>query len=104
MNDFADESMKENETNVSTPEELMRILDAEIAAKRSHRPWTSRNRATILVVGVLFIVIGAGVALLVLDQMLTNLRQNGGHRNHQAPASGRYRIFLRIRPLRYIGC
>ena len=71
-------AQKEAETEAATPEQLVQILERELAARRSHRPWTSRNRATILVVGVLFIVIGAGVALLVLDQMLADLRQNGG--------------------------
>jgi hypothetical protein len=71
-------AQKEAETQAATPEQLVQILEREFAARRSHRPWTSRNRATILVVGVLFIVIGAGVALLVLDQMLADLRQNGG--------------------------
>jgi len=71
-------AQKEAETEAATPEQLVQILERELASRRSHRPWTSRNRATILVVGVLFIVIGAGVALLVLDQMLADLRQNGG--------------------------
>jgi len=71
-------AQNEAETQAATPEQLVQILERELAARRSHRPWTSRNRATILVVGVLFIVIGAGVALLVLDQMLADLRQNGG--------------------------
>jgi hypothetical protein len=78
MNDLVMRAQKEAETEAATPEQLVQILEREIVARRSHRPWTSRNRATILVVGVLFIVIGAGVALLVLDQMLADLRQNGG--------------------------
>ena len=68
--------MKENETNASTPEELLRILDLEIAARRSHREKGSRNRAIILVVGLLIIVMGGGAALLVLDQMLADMRRN----------------------------
>ena len=55
----------------------MQMLDHELATHRSHRKGTNRNRAIILVAGVLFIVIAAGAALLVLDQMLSDLRQNG---------------------------
>jgi hypothetical protein len=67
--------VKETETTSSTPEELMRILDVEIASRRSHREKSSRNRAIFMVFGVLIIVIAAGAALLVLDQMLADLRQ-----------------------------
>ena len=67
--------MKENETNASTPEELLRILDLEIAARRSHREKGSRNRAIIMAFGVLIIVVAAGAALLVLDEMLADLRR-----------------------------
>ena len=55
----------------------MQMLDCELAANRSHRKGTNRNRAIILVAGVLFIVVAAGAALLVLDQMLSDLRENG---------------------------
>ncbi|MDR3406586.1 MAG: hypothetical protein P4L99_29140 [Chthoniobacter sp.] len=67
--------MKETETGQSTPEQLLQMLDAQLAAQRSHRAQSGRNRATILVVGILFIVIAASAALLVLDQMLMDMRQ-----------------------------
>ena len=67
---------KETETKGATPEQLMEILNQQLASQRSHREGASRNRAIILVAGVLFIVVAAGVALLVLDQMLADLRQN----------------------------
>jgi len=90
MNETVLRASKETGTADATPEQLVAMLDHELAAKRSHRPWTSRNRATILVVGVLFIVIGAGVALLVLDQMLADLRQNGGAQTASAPAHANF--------------
>ena len=68
---------KETQTATATPEQLMQMLDCELAANRSHRKGTNRNRAAILVVGVLLIVIGGAAALLVLDQMVADLRQNG---------------------------
>jgi hypothetical protein len=67
--------MKEIETSQPTPEQLLQMLEAQLAAKRSQRTQSSRNRATILVAGVLFIVVAAGAALLVLDQTLVGLRQ-----------------------------
>jgi len=68
--------MKEIETSESTPEQLLQMLEAQLAAQRSQRAQSGRNRATILVTGILFIVVAAGAALLVLDQMLVDLRQS----------------------------
>ncbi|MEP6669279.1 MAG: hypothetical protein ABJF10_09015 [Chthoniobacter sp.] len=68
--------MKEIETKESTPEQLMQMLEVQLAAQRSHRAQSGRNRAIILVAGILFIVVAASGALLVLDQMLVDLRQN----------------------------
>lgn len=69
--------MKETGTGEPTPEQLMQILEAQLAARRSQSAASSRNRAIFLVGGLLFILAAAGVALLVLDQMLSDLRQNG---------------------------
>jgi hypothetical protein len=76
MNDQMSDS-KETQSAGPTPEQLMQMLDLELSANRSQRTNANRNRAMILVVGVLFIVIAAGGAFLVLDQMLQDLRQNG---------------------------
>ena len=69
-------AMNETEINESTPEQLLQMLEAELAVQRSHRAKSSRNRAIFLVAGLLIIVLGAGGALLVLDQMLIDLRQS----------------------------
>ena len=69
--------MKEIQSPDPTPEQLMQLLDAQLAVHRSHRAKSGRNRAIILVSGIVFIVVAAGAALLVLDQMLMNLRENG---------------------------
>lgn len=81
-------SMKETETQGATPEQLLQILDSQLAAQRSHHAGRSRNRAIILVVGLLFIVVAAGAALLVLDQMLADLRQNGPASTRDAAGVG----------------
>jgi uncharacterized membrane protein len=70
-------ALKETETHEATPEQLLQILDAQLVSQRSHKAAASRNRAMILVAGVLFIVGAAGAALMVLGQMLEDLRQNG---------------------------
>ena len=77
MNNSVMSAQKEAVNEAATPEQLVQILERELASRRSHRPWTSRNRATILMVGVLFIMIAAGAAFLVLDHMLQDLRQSG---------------------------
>jgi hypothetical protein len=79
--------MKEIESHDATPEQLLQMLDAQLVARRSHRAQAGRNRATILVAGILFIVLAAGASLLVLDQMLMNLQS--ADRTH---ASGQNRI------------
>jgi hypothetical protein len=66
--------MKETESHEATPEQLLQILDAQLAAKRSQRANAGRNRATILAVGILFILFLACGSLLVLNQMLQEMR------------------------------
>ncbi|HEY3901061.1 MAG TPA: hypothetical protein VGM54_20785 [Chthoniobacter sp.] len=68
--------MKEIPSPEPTPEQLVQLLDAQLAAHRSQRTKSGRNRAIILVSGVLFIVVAAGAALLILDQMLMDMREN----------------------------
>lgn len=68
---------KETGTPQATPEQLMQLLDVQLASQRSNRQNSGRNRAIILVTGLLFIVAAAGAALLILDQMLADLRHQG---------------------------
>jgi hypothetical protein len=82
--------MKENESDSITPEQLLQMIDAQLAAQRSQREQSGRNRATILVGGILFIVVAAGAALLVLDEMLMDLpRDKAPAASAQAPAGGK---------------
>jgi hypothetical protein len=66
--------MKQTESNNATPEQLLQILEAQLAVQRSQHAKTGRNRATTLGIGILFILIMAGGALLVLEQMLQDMR------------------------------
>ena len=70
-------TMKEIETSEATPEQLLQMLEARLVAQRLQREQSGRKRATILVTGILFIVVAASAALLVLNQMLVDLRQSG---------------------------
>lgn len=66
--------MKETGSEGQTPEQLMQQLEAELAIRRSQTAKVGRNRAIFLVGGVLFILVAAGAALLVLEQMLSDMR------------------------------
>ena len=81
--------MKEIETTYATPEQLLQMMDAQMAMQRAQRGTTGRNRAMLLAGGVLFILIAAGVALMVLSQMLADLPQNG-RRASAPPAAGNF--------------
>jgi hypothetical protein len=65
--------MKETETPQATPEQLLQLLDSQLAMQRAERASAGRNRVAFLIGGVLFIIIGAGIALLILSQMLSDL-------------------------------
>ena len=71
--------MNETETAGATPEQLLKMLDARMAMQRAQRAHAGRNRMAILVGGVLFIVVGAGIAFVVLSQMVADL-QHGERR------------------------
>jgi hypothetical protein len=71
--------MKEIETAAATPEQLVQMLDLQMAASKAKRGVANRNRATLLVGGLLFIFIAAGVALLVLAQMVSDLPHGERH-------------------------
>ena len=65
------------ETSQPTPEELVQMLDLQLAGERNKRAGRSRNRALILAFGVLAIVAAGGIALIVAQQMLIDLQQRG---------------------------
>ena len=65
--------MKEIPTPDATPEQLVQLLDTQMAMSRAKRGVTNRNRAALLVGGVLFIFIAAGLALVILAQMVSDL-------------------------------
>jgi hypothetical protein len=66
--------MKEDKSEDLTPEQLLQMIDLQLASQRSQREQSGRNRATLLVGGILFIIVMAGAALLILDQMLMDIK------------------------------
>lgn len=79
--------MKETETPLATPEQLLKLLDLQLATQRQHREKSQRNRALILVGGMLFIVVATAAALFVLGQMLEDYRTNGAPAQRMADES-----------------
>jgi hypothetical protein len=66
----------------ATPEQLLTMLDLQIASQRQRRTKSSRNRSLVLVGGLLFILGAAAVAFMVLGEMLSELQ---GSRAVEAP-------------------
>jgi hypothetical protein len=64
--------MKEIDSTSQTPEQLLRLLDAQLAAQRARRKKPERNRAVFLVSSLLIIVAAAAVALMILEEMVVN--------------------------------
>jgi len=66
------------ETVQPTPEQLVQLLDLQLASERGKRAGRSRNRAMILVFGLLAIVAAGAVALMIAQQILLDLHERGG--------------------------
>ena len=62
------------ETSQATPEQLVQMLDLQLASARGKRMGRSRNRAIILAFGLLAIMAAGGIALIVAQQMLLDLQ------------------------------
>lgn len=61
-----------------TPEQLARVLEIQLAAQRQKREKARGSRGLGLAVGVVFIIIAAATALLILEHMLGELRGSRG--------------------------
>ena len=77
----------ENKSAQPTPEQLLKLLDAQMNASRQQRAERESGRRTIQVVSIAVIAIGAAVALWVLMFMLEDMRpaKQGGR---PVPADG----------------
>ncbi len=69
--------MDETRTTQPTPEQLVKLLDAQLNLTRSKRTADpAPRRVALLVGGLLLIVGGCCAALLVLQQMLSDLQRH----------------------------
>lgn len=78
-----------NQDNSPQPqtEQLLKLLEVQIAASRSKRTSQNPSRGKTGLIGVILIVIGAAVALWMLMVMLEQMRPQ--HPGESAPTSGR---------------
>ncbi len=74
------DATNQTETAQPTPEQLLKLLDVQLAGARGKRAGKSRNRATFLVAGILFIIAATGIALFVAGQLLAELQERGALR------------------------
>ena len=58
----------ENKTADPTPDQLLKMLDVQIAMQRDKRKQGGRHRTAIIVGGVFLIIAGTLIALLTLQQ------------------------------------
>ena len=78
-------TLKEIESDSQTPEQLMLLLDAQLAAQRARRKKPpERNRVVFLVFSVLFIIAATAAAFMMLEWMVANSPLEG----HRATQSG----------------
>ena len=80
--------MKEIEFNSQTPEQLVRLLETQLAAQRARRKKPERNRVAFLVSSVLIIMAAAAIALMVLEQMLIDSPRGGDRAAPSGTISG----------------
>jgi hypothetical protein len=72
------ETPHQTKSSEATPEQLMQLLDLQIASQKAKRNGGRNNRATLLVGGILIILGGLFAALLVLQEMAGDLRSHAG--------------------------
>ena len=66
--------MNENRNPEATPDQLLQMLDTQLAAARSKRGSAHPHSRLVLLVGALLLILaGCGAALLFLQQMLFDL-------------------------------
>lgn len=69
--------MEENKKpDPPTPEQLLKLLDAQMVASRQRRESQGTNRTAVRIFLLGFIVVGAALALWVLMYMLEEMRPN----------------------------
>lgn len=85
--------LKQVEPTVDSPDQLLRMLDLELAARKAKRTATAGQRAAILAGGLLFLMTGTTAALFYLFTMLADLphREGGGVPSGHTASSSTHR-------------
>jgi len=68
------ETADQTKSPEATPEQLMQLLDLQIALQKTRRKAGQKHRVTLLVGSVLLILAGLFVALMILQEMAGDLR------------------------------
>ena len=71
--------MDETRNSQPTPEQLLKLLDGQLTLARTKRATADNpSRRTALLIGALLLIVGGcGAALLVLQYLLSDLRERG---------------------------
>lgn len=76
--------MLANQTQETNPEQLLKLLEAQVAASRERRVARESGRGYAGSVGIFIIVAGAAFALWMLTVLLDQMRSQRGERNENA--------------------
>jgi len=78
--------MNKNATEDATPEQLLSLLELQLAAQRQKRKGRAQSRPLLLAGSLLLIIGGAVAAFIVLHGMLGNVVQSEGTTPFPPPA------------------
>ena len=78
--------MNPHQTQEANPEQLLKLLEAQVADARSRRAARETNRSKAGTIGLFLIVGGAAIALWMLMILLEQMRPQRGERNESAGA------------------
>ncbi|MCX6980016.1 MAG: hypothetical protein NTV08_04590 [Verrucomicrobia bacterium] len=85
-------SMIPNETRETNPEQLLKLLEMQVAMARERRAAREAGRSHAGKVGLFIIVAGAAFALWMLTVLLDQMRSQHGERKENASASPAERV------------
>lgn len=84
-------SITPNETQESNPEQLLKLLEMQVAAARERRAAREAGRSHAGKVGLFIIVAGAAFALWMLTVLLEQMRPENSERKENASVSATQR-------------
>ncbi len=76
-----------NETRETNPEQLLKLLEMQVAAARERRAAREQGRSHAGTIGIFIIVAGAAFALWMLTVLLDQMRPQHGERKENASAT-----------------